>query len=546
MNWTHILGQGLFGEHGRPDGLYWNEDRSLMAVTSTFDSMQWSARDLNGGLKVRRRVSIYRTESLSRLAVLDLRGPWPINDAAFRPGRNELAIGRGSYDGGYLFEGELLLWDYENDVSRSLLDVSREVTACRFDENGERLYMMLRPFSEEAEEGDPFETYEAYEMENPSAEGRVVAGELKPVPAEKTGIAEPYAEQDANAVLGLLQEMSRGDFEIRRRVWDIAWLGEREIACVGGSRQLERWDLDTGRTGSWGSDSAGEAYELIRAADGTLLVNCSKRELDGGMLKHRSTLLRWDADSGSCSAVLETDVPYSLSRNAAGVLLARDCSGSRRKGTGTRDFLLNGGFEREEDLNLGHYDLFNHYLRIDGAPGLYFLQGTPASSHEHKWVCAFEPSNSQVRRLFPLNTDSTEREHLMSDGGCFCTDELGESLVLAAGIHSYRPGRAADSEVLARRALEDGKTLWELRFGSPVTAVTFEPETRTVWFALAEGKLGCVDSASGRLLALEDVSVEGISTVIMSLAPRGGRIAAGTIEGWILVGEASGASAKFE
>src|SRR5205085_2623927 len=90
------------------------------------------------------RVAVYDAHPLHRVAVFDL-ARFPINDVAFHPHRPLLAIATGSYDGGYYYEGALLLWDWSTGEAASLLDESREVTRCRFDDVGRALHITLRP-----------------------------------------------------------------------------------------------------------------------------------------------------------------------------------------------------------------------------------------------------------------------------------------------------------------------------------------------------------------------------------------------------------------
>lgn len=107
-----ILADNCFAEIGRPTGLYWNRDKSILAIASTFDWLQWSGRDLNTKLKFHNRVALYDAKTLKLIKVFD-RIKYPINHIDFYPDNSILAIATGSYDGGYCFEGELLFLGYQ-------------------------------------------------------------------------------------------------------------------------------------------------------------------------------------------------------------------------------------------------------------------------------------------------------------------------------------------------------------------------------------------------------------------------------------------------
>ncbi|WP_435593601.1 hypothetical protein [Nocardia sp. bgisy118] len=47
---------------------------------------------------------------------------FPVHAMAFHPSLPVLAVGSGRYDGGYFFEGELLLLDLETGAIKSLIE----------------------------------------------------------------------------------------------------------------------------------------------------------------------------------------------------------------------------------------------------------------------------------------------------------------------------------------------------------------------------------------------------------------------------------------
>ncbi|MEO1087889.1 MAG: hypothetical protein AAFY88_26950, partial [Acidobacteriota bacterium] len=139
-----------FGEVGVPTGL-WRGER-FAALSSEMERLQWPGRSVTRGHTLRHRVSVYDVDFGRRLATFD-RAEYPINDVAFHPSAPVALIGTGSYDGGYCFEGELWLWDWEYGDVRRLLGDSRQAVRCRFiDER--RAAVLLRPRDEEEFSGD--------------------------------------------------------------------------------------------------------------------------------------------------------------------------------------------------------------------------------------------------------------------------------------------------------------------------------------------------------------------------------------------------------
>ncbi|MET8546101.1 hypothetical protein ABZW03_36545, partial [Kitasatospora sp. NPDC004799] len=110
-----VLGHRPFAEVGRPVLAVPDEERGLLAVAG------------ERGFARTATVGVYGTGDLGCGAVLRTR--FPVRALAFHPDAPLLAVGTGGYDGGYLFEGELLLLDWETGATTSLIghDFGREV-----------------------------------------------------------------------------------------------------------------------------------------------------------------------------------------------------------------------------------------------------------------------------------------------------------------------------------------------------------------------------------------------------------------------------------
>src|SRR5450432_2280982 len=113
-----------FAEVGRLAGAYRSDHGSVVALASDFELLYWPARAIYQGHRLRHRVSLYSSDLAVRLGVFD-GARFPINDLAFHPNLPLVAIATGSYDGGWFFEGELLLWNWETGASVKVLSEKR-------------------------------------------------------------------------------------------------------------------------------------------------------------------------------------------------------------------------------------------------------------------------------------------------------------------------------------------------------------------------------------------------------------------------------------
>ncbi|GAA1413903.1 hypothetical protein GCM10009639_67480 [Kitasatospora putterlickiae] len=103
-----VLGHRPFAEVGHPVLAEPDEGRALLAVAGEPAFARWAT------------VGVYGTGDLGCRAVL--RARFPVHALAFHPTAPLLAVGTGRYDGGYLFEGELFLLDWETGAATSLIE----------------------------------------------------------------------------------------------------------------------------------------------------------------------------------------------------------------------------------------------------------------------------------------------------------------------------------------------------------------------------------------------------------------------------------------
>src|SRR5262249_44229515 len=125
--------------------------------------------------------------------------------------------------------------------------------------------------------------------------------------------------------------------------------------------------------------------------------------------------------------------PYVFSRSAGGGMFGRPSDPSMRphRPGPTRDILISPTGAVTTGPDLRHYDCFNHYLRLDGASTLYFLQGTPKSSHERKNLCELTPETQRAAARWPLGWGRYKRRHLKDCAGCV----VGDAVVLACRLY---------------------------------------------------------------------------------------------------------------
>jgi hypothetical protein len=516
-----------FAELGRPAGAYRRNDGSVVALISDFDLLYWPARALYEGHRIRHRVSLYSEGFRARIGVFD-GARFPINDLAFHPSRPLIAIATGVYDGGFFFEGELLLWNWETGESLKVLSENREVSRVRFVDS-DSLVLLLRPPDEEMYGEDAaFDT---------SIGGTLT--DLRPFKALglREGESDPRIQSFTPIDPALLQfdcgsfkpevhnrhwqaALGSAEFEPRYRVWDIAWMTPNRLLAVHDCCHVESWTLDGRRVQR--ISGSGHGVELLQSS-GVAYVNVIERANVFTGASEKSTLLRIDDDNLIPVASFEHGVLFSVDR--MGRFLSRDTGDPARK-RARRDQLLDSTGRELLTRDLGHYDCFNHYLRIDGAAHLYFLRGTPSTSHEAKVLSCIDGSGV-LRECFPWDS---EARHLMCSSACLLSTDT-----LVRGYRVYDPKPSHFAGYIEALEMPTGRRRW--RRAVPALTTCLAPIQGYPWliYALTDGRIGVLHVHTGDLLHEQTLQIDHVNTMVLSLSVQSNRVACGTLDGRVLI-----------
>lgn len=120
-----VLGDGPFAEIGEPALAVVDERSRTVAVGGDLGHVQWSGSGTADARWTGHRVGVYEQDGLRCRHLV--RSWYPVRSLAFHPVLPLLAVGTGRYDGGYSFEGELLLIDLDSGDMVSALQYPREV-----------------------------------------------------------------------------------------------------------------------------------------------------------------------------------------------------------------------------------------------------------------------------------------------------------------------------------------------------------------------------------------------------------------------------------
>ncbi len=353
---------------------------------------------------------------------------------------------------------------------------------------------------------------------------------------ERTG----YTLREDQVVRRELQrvaEQAGQRYEPRWHVWDVAWSPEGDILAVRNNTALEHWTM-SGERRTHLSDPR-DGVQLLSSRPGSVYVNLEDRLAPAPLREGR--IERVTVATGQRAVLDVIDFPALLSISVSGALLARDTdwrrqrAGKRNSEWRSRDRIVTSephppwateyhvpaaGLIASKPLDLGHYDLFNHYMRIDGARHLYFIQGTPPASHEGRWLCRIDPHSLQVERLFPLDWEPRAGTRMSISSGVYVRDGSGDALILGYQ-RSDGHGLQRDGSFIVRRHVPNGRVLWVASFDAPVTALADMPRHNVVVFVLNDGHLGVISAVTGEVQLLRTVALDGVTSVYLITRGKG-------------------------
>lgn len=508
-----------FREVGAPERLFVCERTGRVLVVSRTSRLYWPGRTLYD-VRPAYRCSLYEPgpDGLTLFTSYDHAG-LEVNEAAFHPSEPVIALATGAYDGGYMWEGELLRWNLETGAAESLLDEQRCVTRVRFEADG-TLHALLTARDdgeiaqhERAGEGDPY-----FGARVTGDDVTSVPGVDTPVHPSRLGFGSPWATRT-----GLDVAAYDAAFEERSALWDVAWLDDAAIAIAHDAARLEVFRLDGERLAHHAGP--GRGVELVPpAGDRPAMVNVWTPPAVPDWEERGHNELFAIEDGGARLRSVHTERgTFSVSGSADGSLLLRRFFPYRAKKRLARVLGPDLGLVRE--LELGEYDVFNHSLKATGGDALLALAGP----YDDKSLLALRPDGEEVARV---RVDTGERNG-MNPTGAGARDRLALALVQRPADVFARPTTDVTLRDPATLAVRAAVTLpgrvtalaWALDGACLCASVTNAPTGDSL--TLLDGDVRVVDR-----VPLDAFDLASSPTC---LAARDERLAVGTNDGRLLL-----------
>ncbi|WP_156030386.1 hypothetical protein [Chania multitudinisentens] len=177
-----------------------------------------------------------------------------------------------------------------------------------------------------------------------------------------------------------------------------------------------------------------------------------------------------------------------LSKNQQGAFLGRQINYVNKI---EKDTFFNSAFKNSLERRLGHYDLFNHYIRIDNHKHFFALIGNPAEQHTHKELIEIEPEQGRVIDRYRIDPS---QGHYMNLNAILS----GDWFVFQAKIYNSNPTNRKYILFAINRLTKT--TEWLTDLPTQVSAFCTSIHHHQIIASLTNGDVIIFDIVSGRLI----------------------------------------------
>jgi hypothetical protein len=511
VNNREILGRNCFDEITDAKQLFEFELGGILCVSHSY-SAQWSGRHLD---LWKDNLSIYNANSLELIRHIDcLR--FPVNDVDYDQEKQLLLIATGEYDGGWCYEGELYAYDFITMRLIKLLDDNREFTFCRFKDND--IEIKVLPPDDDTDEKFYLKTYLIkLQLDVCQKLQDFEPTEIISFPEVKFNAASYQTKTETLSLrLSALANKNGFEYEPYSKAWDLKFIDDKSV-FIGfangkvGILNLATDDLIIKKLVEHGDFS--QVFKDVNEA--SFYVNHFNYKEDNDEC---NTVYKIDNDLKKWEKV--TAGIFSLSQSCNGNFLARQTDWTNKK---RNDILFDDSFNKITECRLGHYDLFNHYIRIDGEEHFCALLGKPDSQSQNKTL--FELSSKDLRPLSEITLEM-QPEHYNNLNGV----KIEGKYVIEGKI--YNPNPTINQHVVMAFN-STGEKLWSESLSAQASGMTrIESCPNNVALSLINGEFIILDIFTGRV-TFKLPKNEDIKGFPISISNKGNKIAIGYDNGLI-------------
>ena len=507
----NLLNDTAFEEITRPYNYFVNEEKNLLVIWDRH-YLQWSAKDFWIHMQ---NIHLYSLKDLKLITVIE-EADFPVHDVAFHPSEDVIILATGRYDGWAYYEWNLVVWNYKLNTLKNILEDSREVTSCDFNKSADTITFSLSPVDDLFTRGNLKETIHSIDF---PVWKKVKSTDLETL--ESKDFSFPFLNSPK-----YLDKASKGLQDIaishwtkyvkRDKIWDITFIDDKTLVIASNNSSIDILDLNNNTIKTYFFPIKWDCVEVFVEKD-SLIINLTNRDLEWNNTNviFELNLLSWEITQ-------KLLWHHTLSRSNKGIYLARNTNHGDKE---TKDYILDNSLKIIHKQRLWHYDLFNHYLKIDNADLLYALVWNPNEQSKNKIIYSINPDTFEVKEVFKV--DDWEEYHLNSVRGAI----FNNILILIWNIYNSSWSKSA---LLQWIDLSTTKRIWrrEVKKNTPGFV--------DIWnglfaFGNNDGEVNIINLLTWKDVAKFSVENEKTKCPILSLAYSNGKLAIWTVDGRLYI-----------
>ncbi len=505
-----IYGRNCFDEITNPKKLFEFQEQNLIGIAHSYYG-QWSGRHINTRKEC---LSLYKSDSLELVAHIDSL-KYPVNDVDYHEKKKLILIGTGSYDGGYFFEGELLIFDLKSKSLIKIIEDNREFTKCKF--IGNEIEFIVNPTHDLDNEDYtnksykiPLDTLRVFQLKD--------LNPIKIQPHDENSFNyESYQErlqEIPNKLSNYCNQLNK-NFIHKSLAWDIVFFGDDKLLIGYSNGKIGILEILNEKIDIKSISKNGECAQVFINIDTEVaIINRSYRHIDSD---NHNTVYEYNTSTGMMNQV--ANGTFMLSKSNSGKYLARQTDYQNKN---RNDIIFDSSFKKIMERRLGHYDLFNHYIRIDNSENLYALVGNPKEQHQNKRLIEINPSTLSEQTLFELERQPNHYNNL--------NGILSDDIFIIEG-NIYNPNPYQKNYEL-RGIKKNGEVIWRRELSNQSTGMTTLDEyPNQVAISLTSGETLIMNKLTGETTTIpKSKEVNGYP---LSISNKGNKIAIGYDNGLI-------------
>lgn len=509
-----IYGRNYFDEITDPKKLFEFQEQNLIGIAHSYYG-QWSGRHINIQKEC---LSFYRIDSLELIAHIDSL-KYPVNDIDIHEDKKLILIGTGSYDGGCFFEGELFIFDLKNKSQTKIIEDNREFTKCKF--IGNQIEFQVNPIDSICNNEDYTDTDTSYNIPLDNLRTYRIE-DLEPVKVkphdENSFDYESYQEslqEIPNKLSNYCNKLNK-TFIHKSLAWDIVFFGDDELFIGYSNGKIGILEVSKDKIDIRKISEDGHCTQVFKNVDlETIIINKSFRYIESD--NHNVQIFKYDILTGKTDQIAEGTFILSKTNNDRYLARQTEYDSKNRK-----DILFDSSFKKIAEKRLGHYDLFNNYIRIDNCKNLYALVGNPKDQSQNKRIIEINPSTFSEQALFNIEKQPNHYNNLNG----IIVDDI---FVIEGNIYNSNPNQ---NNYELRGIKRTGEVIWKKELSNQSTGMTLINDyPNQVAISLASGEIVVTNISTGEATIIpKNNQVNGYPLCISN---KGNKIAIGYDNGLI-------------